>query len=108
MICNASVARRPAIRAVLVAVSLTALAACSPSSADRGAAGNSIPPATDPPTTTTTNPYAIPTVIDAAYVNRVLAGLDAVNGEAVRLVVRSKTIPREAYDRLRAIYGTDE
>lgn len=43
-------------------------------------------------------------VIDVAYVNRVLAGLDAANGDITRLVIRSRTITQEAYDRLRAIY----
>ena len=56
--------------------------------ADKGSAGANPTLATDPPRTnptlatvpaptTTTNPYAVPAVIDAAYVNRVLAGLDA-------------------------------
>ena len=64
--------------------------------------------ATAPATTTTTDPYAVPAVIDEAYVNRVLAGLDAVVGDVVRMVVRTRTIPREGVDRLRAVYGTDE
>lgn len=87
-------------------VGLLALAACS--SAEPAA--QELPSATvptAPATTTTTDPYAVPAVIDAAYVNRVLAGLDAVVGDVVRMVVRTRTIPREAYDRLRAIYATD-
>ncbi len=59
------------------------------------------------PTTTTTDPYAIPTPIDAAYVNRVLAGLDAVNGDVLRLSLAAKTIPRDAVDRFKAVYATD-
>jgi hypothetical protein len=47
-------------------------------------------------------------VIDAAYVNRVLAGLDAIDGDVTRLVAKTKTIPHEAYDRLRAIYADDK
>ena len=72
--------------------------------------GTAAPPASDPtvptlaPTTTTTNPYAVPAVIDAAYVNRVLAGLDAAVGDIVRLVVRTKAIPREAIEQLKATY----
>lgn len=81
-------------------------AACDSSSgADRGAAGNTV--ATEPAPTTTTSPYAPPAVIDAPYVNRVLAGLDAAMGEVTRLVLRTRTIPPEAYDRLRSIYGDD-
>ena len=63
---------------------------------------------TAPPQTTTTNPYAVPETIDAAYVNRVLAGLDAANGDVTRMVVATKTIPREAADRLKTLYATDE
>ncbi|MCA1704507.1 MAG: hypothetical protein LC808_15095 [Actinobacteria bacterium] len=103
-----AVARRTAIRAVLAAVALAASAACSPSSADRDSvgAGNSVP--TEPPRTTTTNPYAVPAVIDVAYVNRVLAGLDAAVGDVLRLVQRTNTIPREAYDHLKALYADPE
>jgi len=103
------VARRTAIAAVAVALALVASTACSKGGADRGSAGagptNTV--ATEPPQTTTTNPYAVPAVIDAAYVNRVLAALDATVGDVTRLVMQTKTIPREAYDRLRAFYGTD-
>jgi hypothetical protein len=93
------------MRRLLTGLLLTAsLAACNNSSnADRGtAAANTV--ATAPATTTTTNPYAVPAVIDAAYVNRVLAGLDQVLGDATRLIIRSKTITSDAYDRLRATY----
>jgi len=65
------------------------------------------PTATLPQGTTTTNPYAVPAVIDEAYVNRVLAGLDQAVGDVVRLVVSSRTIPPEALDRLQAIYVGD-
>jgi hypothetical protein len=65
------------------------------------------PTATVPQATTTTNPYAIPPVIDEAYVNRVLAGLDHAVGDVVRLVVSSKTIPPEAIERLKALYVGD-
>jgi hypothetical protein len=101
-----AVARRKAIRAVALVLLLTACVSCRNSTADRASAGNTLgtePPA--PTTTTTTNPYAVPAVIDIAYVNRVLAGLDAATGDIVRLVVRTRTIPPEALDRMRAIYS---
>ena len=60
-----------------------------------------------PQGTTTTNPYAVPEVIDEAYVNRVLAGLDRVVGDIVRIVVATKTIPPEAVERLRTVYLGD-
>lgn len=106
MISSTTMAGRPAIRVALAAVLLTASAACSPGSADR--AGPTATVRTEPPATTTTNPYAVPAVIDVAYVNRVLAGLDALRGDATRVVVRARTIPRDVYDRLRAAYGTDQ
>jgi hypothetical protein len=62
------------------------------------------PTATVPQATTTTNPYAVPAVIDETYVNRVLAGLDQAVGDVVRLVVSARTIPPEALQRLKAIY----
>jgi hypothetical protein len=102
------VTRRTAVQAAVAALLLTALAACSSSSgADRDTA-TAQTVATEPPTTTTTNPYAVPAVIDAAYVNRVLAGLDAQMGDVIRLVFDTRTIPREAYDRMRAIYYDDQ
>ncbi len=93
-----------AARVALATLLLAASAACSSGSdANRARAGNSVP--SEPATTTTTNPYAVPAVIDAAYVNRVLAGLDAVLGDVTRLLMRTRTFPQEAYDRLKAIYG---
>jgi hypothetical protein len=66
------------------------------------------PTATVPQATTTTNPFAVPSVIDEAYVNRVLAGLDEVKGDAVRLAVSAATITPEAMERLTAIYASDK
>ncbi len=57
-----------------------------------------------PASTTTTNPYAVPEVIDKAYVERVLAGLDGAVGDIVRLVVRTRDIPPEAVERVKAVY----
>ncbi len=93
---------KAAVRATLATLALLVPAACSSSPVDTA------PPAatvrTEPETTTTTDPYAVPAVIDAAYVNRVLAGLDAALGDVTRLVVRTRTIPPEAYDRLKSLY----
>jgi hypothetical protein len=107
------VVRRTAIPAGLAAFALFASAACSSSGAEKGSAGANPTVATDPPRTnttvapptTTTNPYAVPAVIDAAYVNRVLASFDALLGDVLRIVLRTNTIPPEAYDRLKAIYA---
>jgi hypothetical protein len=83
--------------AMLVAASLT-VGACGK---DREPLG---PTATLPRGTTTTNPYAVPPVIDEAYVNRVLSGLDHSVGDIVRLIVSAGTISPEAVERLKAFY----
>ncbi len=99
MICISLVGERTRRSLAFVAVATaTALVACGGSSEPLG------PTATVPRATTTTNPYAVPAVIDEAYVNRVLAGLDQAAGDMLRLVVNSRTIPPEALDRLRALY----
>ena len=92
--------RRTAIQAVLAALALTAPVACS-SGSDK--AGPTATVATEPAPTTTTDPYAVPATIDVAYVNKVLAGLDAAVGDVTLLVVRTRTLTQEAYDRLKAI-----
>ena len=100
-------------------MALLACAACSSDGASKGSAGANPTLATDhprtnptlatvPAPTTTTNPYAVPAVIDAAYVNRVLAGLDAAIGDATRLIIRTKTLSQEAFDRLKAVYTSND
>jgi hypothetical protein len=91
-------------RAAVAGAAMLLLAACS----DGGGAAVGVPSATVPtlpPQTTTTNPYDIPDVIDAAYVNRVLAGLDAAFGDIVRIVVRTRSVTPEILDRMKAIYA---
>ncbi len=68
--------------------------------------GSDVPSATlaPVPTTTSVDPYAVPAVVDEAYVNRVLAALDAAVGDVVRLVVRERAVTPEAVTRLEAIY----
>ena len=92
--------RRLAVVGVLVAALATGVA-CGGKDEPLG------PTATVPQATTTTNPYAVPPVIDEAYVNRVLAGLDQAVGDVIRLVVSSRTLSPEALDRLRTIYVGD-
>jgi hypothetical protein len=66
-----------------------------------------VPTATLPQGTTTTDPYAVPAVIDEAYVNRVLAGLDKAYGDITRIVVAERSIPPEVIQRLNALYVED-
>ncbi|MGI8777695.1 MAG: hypothetical protein ACR2LJ_10020 [Acidimicrobiales bacterium] len=94
------------MRRVVLAVAATgmlAAASCSSSKAGVTAVGPTV--ATAPETTTTTDPYAIPPVIDVAYVNRVLAGLDAAVGDVVRFVVKTHPAPHEITLRLKPLYN---
>lgn len=74
--------------------------ACS--SATTALPSPSIP--TAPERTTTTSPYAVPAVIDAAYVNRILAALDALQGDTIRWLAANKSTGSYVASRLRAIY----
>jgi hypothetical protein len=62
---------------------------------------------TAPATTATTNPYAVPAVIDVAYVNRVLAWFDQFEGDVVRSIIASRSLSPDAVARLRAIHASD-
>jgi hypothetical protein len=83
-----------------VGVAATLITACSNDS--KAGPTATVPAGT--PTTAATDPYAVPEVIDEAYVNRVLAGLDQAVGDVTRLVVETKTIPPEAVERLKTLY----
>lgn len=65
--------------------------------------------ATPPPSTSTTtapsDPYAVPAVIDEAYVNRVLAALDQLDGDVTRRVVATRLPGTDDLPLLRAIYN---
>lgn len=97
---------------VLAAATVLALTggACS-----SGGAGRPDPtrPAPLAPTSTTdttepADPYAIPEVIDEAYVNRVLAALDQIDGDSLRDVVSKGAVSFESFERIRAIYNDPE
>lgn len=94
---------------VAAAVTVLALAGGACSSGDDDSAGpTTTMPAALPTTTTTTqpaDPYAIPEVIDEAYVNRVLAALDQIDGDVLRRVVANEGIDPEVLKMLRAIYN---
>lgn len=91
----------------VVGVVAIVVGACSPGGADD--------PETTVPTLPTTvattavaDPFAVPTVIDADYVNRVLAALNKVDGDLVRDLVERNALDVEASIRLRAIYNDPE
>jgi hypothetical protein len=85
----------------LMLLSLALAGACS------GRSGGSSSPTTLrtlPPTTTTTTPYAVPTVIDEAYVERVLNALNKIEGDAMREIVNAEDLVPPAAEKLRTIY----
>ena len=54
-------------------------------------------------TSVSSDPYAVPPKITAAYVQRVLNALDVVDGEATHLIVTNRALVPAAVTRLRAI-----
>ncbi|MGH9155461.1 MAG: hypothetical protein ACRD1K_06440 [Acidimicrobiales bacterium] len=66
-----------------------------------------VPPTVSTGATTTVpvDPFAIPEVIDAAYVNRVLAALYKIDGDLHREVLASGGVEVEVIQRLTSIYG---
>ncbi|HUR17431.1 MAG TPA: hypothetical protein VMZ51_00655 [Acidimicrobiales bacterium] len=100
---------RARVAQVLVtAVTVLLLAGGSCKSGKSGGPDPTVPTKPAPATTTTTvpaDPYAIPNVIDEAYVNRVLAALDQIDGDVLRRVVATGGIDPEVLKMLRAIYN---
>lgn len=78
--------------------------ACSPGGAD-GPETTVPTSATTVATTAVADPFAIPALIDAAYVDRVLAALNKVEGDLVRELVERNAVDTSARSRLRAIYN---
>ncbi len=96
---------RAVARPVAVAVAVAgAVLASACANADGGVSATRPAISSLPEQTTTTNPYAVPPVIDAAYVNRVLAGLDAAMGDVMRMVVKAQGMTPEAHKRMEAIF----
>lgn len=56
-------------------------------------------------TTTTVVDYSVPAVIDVAYVEKVMAALDRVYGDAIRTLAAERQITEPFLSRLAAIYG---
>lgn len=75
------------------------------SACDGGAGGteDTLPP--EESTTTTVASYAVPDVIDAAYVGRVMQALDHVYGDAVRHLAQTRRVDEEFLKPLVAIHN---
>jgi hypothetical protein len=80
-------------------------AACSNSTAAAGP-GATLPQAPTP--TTSADPYAIPSPITAAYVQRVLNALEAINAQMVAIVVQQRELTPQAARLLRSVSTADE
>lgn len=91
---------RRQLGAAVVAAAM--LSACS-------GGGHAAPKATVPVerTTTTTNPYAVPAVIDVAYVNKVLAALDHLSGDATRILLQQRQLSPDYVAHLRAFLSDE-
>ena len=75
--------------------------------------GDNTPDPTVPTAVSTTPPTTqvgidtIPEVIDAPYLNRVLAAIDSVDTSAIRVVVKTKGVPPEAAEIFNSIYSDE-
>lgn len=65
---------------------------------------DTLPPPADT-TSTTAVDYSVPAVIDVAYVEKVMAALDRVYGDAIRTLAAERQITEAFLTRLAAIYG---
>jgi hypothetical protein len=84
------------------------LTSCGGGGSGAPAARSSATVPTVPPSTVPADPYAVPEVIDAAYLNRVFVALEHVDGDATRLIVANKKLIPEAAQRLISIYDEEE
>jgi hypothetical protein len=93
-------------RAILcLAVMALILSACGSTKTDATAASDA--PSADATPITAADPYAIPTTIDAAYINKVMKALEQVRGNVRRDVVGHQTMTQVDYEELDDIYDGD-
>lgn len=72
-----------------------------------GSTDTTLPPRVS--TTASTVPdYTVPAVIDVAYVEKVMAALDHVYGDAIRILARERRITQDFLEHLAAIYAPEE
>ena len=92
------------MRVWLLIVSLLAAVAVG---CEKKGGDDTLPPpvSTSSSTTSTTVSYAVPEVIDAAYVARVMQALDHVYGDAVRHLAQTRRVDEEFLKYLVAIYN---
>ena len=88
---------------IVVIVSVLGAGACRNSGGEE--ATNTVPTAPPDTTTTTALGYAVPETIDVAYVERVMAALDHLEGEAVRRAAAMRQLDQEFYEYFLAMYN---
>ncbi len=81
-------------------------AACGGSTASAGP-GATVPQAAST-STTSADPYAIPSPITAAYVQRVLDALEAINNQGTIVMVQKRSLTPEAARLFRSVSTADE
>ena len=74
----------------------------------RGQTSGATVPTLPATTSTTTDPFAVPDVITLEYLDRVLAELDRIDGEATRKIVAAKELTPEAIALIESIYAEPE
>jgi hypothetical protein len=81
-------------------------AACGGSTASAGP-GATVPHAA-PTSTTSADPYAVPSPITAAYVQRVLDAIEGINNQATLIMVQQRQLSPPVARLMRSISTTDE
>ncbi len=94
--------------AVMALASVPLLAAaCGNSNASAAGPGATVPRAA-PTSTTSADPYAIPSPITAPYVQRVLNELEAINSEATLVMIDARTFTPEVARLFRSVSTAEE
>jgi hypothetical protein len=90
----------------LLAVVAVLTSACFGRANDDGVVGPTVPPGSS--TTTTVLSYDIPPVVDLAYVQRVVSAYDHALGDAIRVLVRDRSLSDEFLKYLVGLYTPAE
>ncbi len=93
-------------RSVVVVAGLLVLTGCRDSKPNDDGGRTTLPTASSS-TSTTAVSYDVPATIDVAYIEKVMAALDHVYGEAARYMAKHKTIDEEFSRYLVALHGGD-
>ncbi|MEA3077962.1 MAG: hypothetical protein QOF60_2870, partial [Actinomycetota bacterium] len=93
---------------VLLAALAVVTSACFGRANDDGVVGPTVPPGSSTTTTTAVPSYDVPAVIDLAYVQRVVSAYDHALGDAIRVLVRDRSLSDEFLKYLVGLYTPAE